>query len=40
MCEVVLSTEASNKLKVVPLSNYTVRRRIEELTDNIVTATG
>ena len=35
MCEVVLGTDAANKLKAVPLSNDTVRRRIDELSADI-----
>ena len=35
MCEVMLGKEAANKLKAVPLSNDTVRRRIEELSVDI-----
>ncbi|XP_035291749.1 zinc finger BED domain-containing protein 5-like [Anguilla anguilla] len=35
MCEVMLGTEAANKLKAVPLSNDTGRRRIEELSVDI-----
>lgn len=31
MCEVMLGIEAFNKLKAVPLSNYTVRRTTEEV---------
>ncbi|CAL9683899.1 unnamed protein product [Knipowitschia caucasica] len=35
MCEVILGAEAANKLKVIPLSNDTVRRRIQELAADI-----
>ena len=35
MCEAVLGTEAANELKVVPLSNDTMRRRTEELSVDI-----
>ncbi|KAK7918919.1 hypothetical protein WMY93_010203 [Mugilogobius chulae] len=35
MCEILLGAEAANKLKVIPLSNDTVRRRIYELSADI-----
>lgn len=35
MCEVILGTEAANKLKEVPLSNDTVRKRNVELSSDI-----
>ncbi|XP_060774418.1 SCAN domain-containing protein 3-like [Neoarius graeffei] len=36
MCEVMIRTEAANKLKRVPLSNDTVRQRIDDLSDDIL----
>ena len=35
MCEVIIGTEAANKLKTVPLSD-TIRRRIDDLSDDIL----
>ena len=35
MCEIMLEKEAANKLIAVPLSNDSVRRRIEDLSDDI-----
>ena len=36
MCEIMLGTEAANKLKSIPLSDDTVKRRIDDLSDDIV----
>lgn len=35
MCEIILGTEAANKLKSIPLSNDTMRRRTEELSADV-----
>lgn len=35
MCEGLLGTDATNKLKAVPLSNDAIRRRIKELSVDI-----
>lgn len=35
MCEVMLGTQATNKLKAVPFSNDSMRTRTEELTGDI-----
>ena len=36
MCEIMLGTEAANKLKSIPLSDDTVKRRIDDLSDDIL----
>lgn len=36
MCEIMLGTEAANKLKAIPLSDDTVRRRIQDLSADIL----
>ena len=36
MCEIMLGTEAANKLKSIPLSEDIVRRRIDDLSDDIL----
>ena len=35
MCEIMLGTEAANKLKSIPLSDDNVKRRIDDLSDDI-----
>jgi hypothetical protein len=36
MCEIMLGTEAANKLKSIPLSDDTVKRRIDDLSGDIL----